>query len=213
MFSIQYAHTFWCLLYYMIALQRRYLNIPILMQKFDVDGAFKQLGLYLSSAIKMIITFRSLAYISLQSTFSGKLSYSNFSLLAKPMCDVMNKVLNTNRLAQLSTTSPCIDYHDKPILLPDSIPFAKAPDLLFPIALNNEYFVDLYIDGYINICLDRKIRELHESTRCFNIITNMFDIFFSRSLKIPNGLKQSYTLLLRKLHGERTPAEVKKLLR
>ena len=69
-----------------------------MIQKFNIDGAFKRLVLKLSSALKIIITLGMLAFISIRSTFRRKSSYSNFSLIAEPMADVMNEAFNSNCL-------------------------------------------------------------------------------------------------------------------
>ena len=134
------------------------------MQKLNVDGAFKRLGLSLLATIKIIISFEALANISLRSTFGGKSSYSNFSLLTEPMVDLINESLNIGRLSALYSTSKYIKYHEALQLLPDSIPFTAASDLLFLIATYKDRFVDLYIDNFINVCLNKIVDGIHEAT-------------------------------------------------
>ena len=109
--------------------------------KFDIDGAFKQLILKFSSALRMIITLGSLVFISLRSTFGGKSLCSNFSLIAEPMANLMNEVLNTNHLQALHSTSNYIQYHDPPILLDSNIPFTPADEPLFEIPTLNDRLV------------------------------------------------------------------------
>ena len=104
MCAIQYAYTIWCILHFIIALRKLYPSTPILMLKYNVNGAFKRITLYFTSAIKIIITCGTLAYISLWMTFGGKSSCSLFSLLAEPMADIMNKALNLDRLSTLHKT-------------------------------------------------------------------------------------------------------------
>ena len=72
------------------------------MQKFDVDKVFKSLGLCLASALKTIITYGTLAYISLSLTFGGKSFYSNVSLLVELIADLINKAFPTGYLKGLS---------------------------------------------------------------------------------------------------------------
>ena len=169
--------------------------------------------LNLQHAFKIIITLGAIAFISLRSIFGSKSSYGNFSVIAELMADIMNEAINTGRLADLSKTSSYIDYYDLPSILSNDIPFATAPTLLFPIPTYNGATVDLCIDDYINICLHRVTNGVHEATKCFNIITNTFDLFYKRVIgNMPNKLKRSYALSLRKLRGERSLAESKKIL-
>ena len=104
--------------------------------KYNVDGAFKRLILCLQLVFKTIITLRSLAFISLQSTFSKKSSCSNFSLLAEPMADLMNEALNTSYLSALLEDSLYSEFYENPSLLDKSIHFEEALKLLFPILTN-----------------------------------------------------------------------------
>ena len=125
----------------------------------------------------------------------------------------MNKVLNSIWLTRLSSTSSYIEYYKKLIILSDSIPYAKAPNLLFPITLYQERFFNLCVDDFINIWLDRFTDDMCNSTRCFNIIMNTFDVFFNKSLtNILNRLKRLCTLSLQKLSRKVIPSEVKKIL-
>jgi len=120
----------------------------------------------------------------------------------------MNEALNTNRLLKLSSNSSYLKYHNKPILLSSSTLFEKAPELLFLVALNRNRFMDLYIDNYNNSYLDRKIDGMDKSIRYFNIIINVFNVIFNKSLQIPNGLRRLCALSLRKLRGEGILVEV-----
>ena len=127
--------------------------------------------------------------------------------------DIMNEALHFNRMQALHQTSPCIDLHDPPEILDLSIPFAAAPPLLFNIPTHNDRMVDLYVDDYINVCLDKTRDGVHEATTYFNVITNVFEIFYSNTVSfILNELKRKVALLLRKLQGEGIPDEVKKVL-
>jgi len=61
-------------------------------------------------------------------------------------------------------------------------------------------FIDLYIDNFISICLDKLVDGIHEAITCFNIITNVFDLFFALKIdSLPKNLKRKVALLLRKL--------------
>ena len=126
------------------------------------------------------------------------------------MCDVMTEALSTTRLSQLSDKTSYVECHEAPTILIDSVACAEASDLPLPIALNEERFIDSHVDNFIRFFLDKKTETLHDVTWYFNVIKNVFDAFFSKSLKMPNNLKQSCDLSLRKLRGEGTPAEAKK---
>jgi len=129
------------------------------------------------------------------------------------MADLMNKAFATNRLTALHSTSQYISYHELPIILSPETPFAKADELLFEIPTLKDRFVDLYVDHFIAICLDKIVNGIHEATTCFNIIINMFDIFFtSRIESLLKKLKRKVALSLWKLQGEGTPSETKKIL-
>ena len=85
--------------------------------------------------------------------------------------------------------------------------------LLFDIPTNINRFVNLYIDNFINICLDKIVDGIYEATRYFNIITNIFNLFFSNVItKLLNKVKRKIAIFLRKLKGKRTPSESKKVL-
>ena len=44
-------------------------------------------------------------------------------------------------------------------------------------------------------------------------MTNIFDLFFKQNIdNLPNSLIRNFALLLKKLSGEGTPAEIKKIL-
>ena len=88
----------WRFLHFMLALRNRHTMTSILDQKNDVDSAFKRIMLILLSALKNIVALGSLAFISLRSTFEGKHSYSNFSLLVEPLAEIMNESLTTDHL-------------------------------------------------------------------------------------------------------------------
>jgi len=203
----------WYLLHYTVALRLQFPTTPILILKFDVNRAFKRLALNFSSTLKTIVTLGSLAYISIRSTFGGKSSCSIFSLLAELMYDLMNKIFNTNRLSALHLSLSYIDYHEEPIKFSSEISFTPAEPLLFDIPTNNNRFVNLYADNFINIYLNKIVDRIHEATRCFNIITNLFDLFFSNVItKLSNKVKQKIAISLRNLKGEGTLSELKKVL-
>jgi len=163
--------------------------------------------------VKTIISLRSLAYISLRSTFSGTSSYCKFGIIAKPIVDVMNEALYSNRLKVLHNLSPYLEYYEDPEILPDDLPFTEASLLLFDIPLYNDCIVNLYINNYISICLNKVIDGVHEAKRLFNIITNTFNLFFSSTIdNIPKKLKRKIALLLWKLKEEGTVSKIKKVL-
>ena len=164
----------------MTVLRLKYPLTVVLMQKFNVDGAFKHMNLHFISAFKTIITYGLLAFISLRLTFRGKSSCCNFSVLVEPMADIMNEALYTNWLQALHSPSPYLEFYKKQIILPSDIPFAPSTPLLFEINTKKDRFVDLYIDDYVNICLDKIRNSQHEATSYFNVITNTFDLFFNK---------------------------------
>ena len=101
MHAIQYSFTLWRILYFLIALRIKHPSTLIYFMKYDIDNAFKRLILKLKATLQTIITLGTLAFIFLRSTFGGKSSCSNFSLLAEPMANVMNEALYTNHLQAL----------------------------------------------------------------------------------------------------------------
>jgi len=213
MHHIQYSFALFRILHFIIALRLKHSITPILLQKFDIDSIFKRIALHLTLAFRTIITISHLAYISLCLTFSGKLSCSDFSLLAELMADVINKVMTTNRLSCLLKTSRYIDLHDKPCILDESIPFTNPPKLLFKIPTPNDKYTDLYVDNFISVCLDREVDSLHKATWAFNITINVFDKIFNQAADDnPNNIFRNCALSLRKLHREGTPSEIKKVL-
>jgi hypothetical protein len=211
--SIQYSFALFHILHFVVALRSKNPNTPILFQKFDVDSAFKRLSLHFLSALKTIITLGNLAYISLQSTFGGKSSCSNFSLLAKPMADLINEAYSTNHLQGLSKPLCYIAYNEDPEVLDDNIPFKLAPILLFDIPTMSKKMVDLYVDDFIEIYLHKTVNGAHEATYSFNIITNVFDLIFKYAdSTTPNGIKRACAMSLRKLRGEGISLEIKIIL-
>ena len=139
----------------MYALRAKHPSIPILIQEYDVDSAFKRLFLNFKSAIKTIITLSNIVYISLRSTFGRTSSYYKFGVLAEPIANIMNKALYSNRLQALYQSSPYSEYYEEPEILHSNIPFKPAHPFLFDILLYNDRTVDLYVDDYISICLDK----------------------------------------------------------
>ena len=73
--------------------------------------------------------------------------------------------------------------------------------------------IDLYVEGYIGICLDKIKNGIHETITIFNVVTNYFNIFYSNLIdNILNDMKRKVAILLRKLKGKRMPSKVKKVL-
>ena len=201
----------WRLIHFIIALHLKFLSTPILIQKFNIDRVFKRLVLKFSLALKMITSLEILNFISIRSIFGGKSSYSNFSLITESIADVINKAFNSNYLQALHSPSNYLWYHDTPSILPSSLPFARANELLFNILIMNNKFIDLYVDDFISICLDIVVNGIYEVTTCFNVITNTFDIIFSSIISnILNDVKQKAVLSLCKLQSEGTPTNVKR---
>jgi len=129
------------------------------------------------------------------------------------MANLINKTFSTNRLQALYNTSQYIKYYKPLILLPPKTPFAKANNLLFDIPIMKDRFINLYVDNFISICLDKLVNSIHKATTCFNIITNVFNLFFTSKIdSLPENLKRKVALLLRKLQSEETSLETKKIL-
>jgi len=61
--------------------------------------------------------------------------------------------------------------------------------------------------------LDKTINGHYEAKRCFNIVTNTFDLVFKRiGQKLPNNIKRLCTLSIYKLKGKESLSETKKIL-
>jgi hypothetical protein len=113
------------------------------------------------------------------------------------MADVMNEALKSNRLQALYSTSKYSTYHEEPKTLDPNIPFESTKPLLFDILTPNERIVDLHVDNFITLCLDRTTKGIHEATRIFNVVTNTFDLFFTNTLdNLPNNVKRNTALSL-----------------
>ena len=144
----------------------------------------------------MIIVLGSLVFISLYSTFSGTFSCSKFGILVKLMVNIMNKVLYINRLSALYQKL-VLKYYKEPKTLDKGILFAEALLLLFYIPIYNNYMVDLHMDILISLGLDIIVDSMHKVTHIFNIITNIFNLFFSSTIDhIPNKLKRKIIISL-----------------
>ena len=129
------------------------------------------------------------------------------------MADVINEVMKTNHLLCLSNTLRYINLHDKLTVLDNSIPFTDPSALLYQIPTLNDKYTDLYVNDFISVCLDWEVDSLHKTTQAFNIITNVFDMGFKYAIEDnSNNIIRNYTLSLRKLRGEGTPSEIKKVL-
>ena len=89
----------------------------VLIKKFTADSVFKRLILNFELAFKIIVTLRLLAYMSINSTYRQKVSYSDFYLFPKPMYNVVNESLNTNRLLALNSALNFRNYCKEPIIL------------------------------------------------------------------------------------------------
>jgi len=96
--------------------------------------------------------------------------------------DTINEAFGTKRLSGSYSNSFYHNYYTNPIILLFNISFTPALELLFLISLNNDRFVDIYVNNFMNIYLNKTIDRLYEAKRYFNIITNIFDIFFKRAI-------------------------------
>ena len=105
------------------------------------------------------------------------------------MVDIMNKTLYTNHLQSLYDTSRYITlYNSLDILPPDKL-FSSASRLLFDILTIKDRISYLYVDNFIEICLDKIIDRVHEAKTMFNIVMSIFDMFFTPiNNKISNKL-------------------------
>ena len=81
------------------------LTSPISFLKFNIDRAFKWMALNFKSVVKRIITLGALIFISIRFTFGRKSSHSNFSLITKPMVDIINKAFKVRQLQGLHSHS------------------------------------------------------------------------------------------------------------
>ena len=105
------------------------------------------------------------------------------------MVDIMNKALYTNHLQLLYDTSRYITLHNSLDILPPDKLFSSASKLLFDIPTIKDRMINLYIDNFIEICLDKIIDRVHEAKTIFNIVMSIFDMFFTLIInKIPNKL-------------------------
>ena len=116
------------------------------------------------------------------------------------MVDTMNEAFNSNHLSKLSSPSRHAEYCKEPKILPTSILFAKAPTLLFHIPAKRDKLVNLHVDDFICIYLYSIVKGLCKATRCFHVITNVFNLFFNPSAAdISNSLTRACALSLRNL--------------
>ena len=135
--------------------------ISFFFLKYNINSTFKRIALYLSLALKTIISVSTLAFIFLKSTFGGEFSYSALGLLTKYITNVMYEALNTKYLLLLHLLR-YQEYFTLLTLLLKDILFASAPDF-FPIALDRNCFINLFINNFTNICLDREINSLYKA--------------------------------------------------
>ena len=130
------------------------------------------------------------------------------------MADTMNQSMNFNEIPNLALSSRHYSNHfQKPSLLSYDIPFQKAFPLITSVTPPRQRFIDVYVDDFISACLDTSSGSVHESETCFNIITNVFSLFFNpTTTNLPNELIRSVALSIRKLSGDGAPTEIKKIL-
>ena len=97
--------------------------------------------------------------------------------------------------------------------MPKDVPFKLVLPLLFNVPLYNNRIVDLYVNDYISIYLNKVHNGIHKAKKLFNVITNTFNLFFSSTIDhIPNKLKRKIAISLCKLKGEGIASEIKKVL-
>ena len=75
----------------------------------------------------------------------------------------MNKALHSTRLKALYNPSPYLEYYEDLEILTNNLLFTAAFPLLFDILLYNDRIVDLCIDDYASICLDKVTDRVHEA--------------------------------------------------
>ena len=79
----------------------------------------------------------------------------------------------------------CLLYYESLEILNSNIVFTSALDLLALITTNQDRFIKLYFNNFINMCVNI-IRNRILNKKYFNIITNTFNIIFKRNAKNKN---------------------------
>ena len=211
---IQYGHAFLRFVHYLAALRKTHPGEKIYIQKYDADGAFKRLNLSFRSALQSITAFEGVAYIPLRMPF-GAASASHFwGAVSECMADVANDELLDGRLPILSVSPSRLgDRYMEPEILDEKIKFATAGELIHSPKLGGGQKVDVFVDDFFGLSVDRQIAGMHSTRRLFNVVTNVFDVFFNARINLTQlGLTRNDAVSLKKLEAEGRPSERKTVL-
>lgn len=184
----------------------RFPTTPILLSKYDLDAADRQLHSHPTHAVKAITIVDKLAYILTRLPFGAAAGPSVYSVVSEMIFELANDLVQEKSWDHTKFTSPHSSKLADPTFSDKTEAFAQAIVLLIDIPFR-EISYDGYIDDIIAIALARadNIRRSQEA-----VPLCVHGIF--RPLHEQEPAKRNDPLSLRKLAGEGTPCEQKVVL-
>ena len=189
------------------ALRVQYPNTPILLGKYDMDGAYRRIHSQLTEAKLCFTTIDRLAFLLTRLPFGTTPAADCFNTISESTTDLSQSI------AEDKTWNPSIlrsnvSHKIPPASIPDKVNnLQESPfHLTIPIAPKPIYH-DVYIDDIIAICL--AIKKYIERTRQATPLA-IHSIF--RPTDINDKVPRNNVLCMRKLSGEGALEERKTIL-
>ena len=156
-----YGHCLLRLLHFVVALWHKFPSEQILILKFDLSSAYRQITHSALTAVQSIIVSLNIAYIYLCLAFGGAANPPAWSTASEMMCDL------SNELPLIPSWNPSIVHHPDQDELPtpkykdDSTPLATAQPLAFDFNITDDNTsshlgrCDCFLDDLIACMLNR----------------------------------------------------------
>ena len=186
--TIQYGHAFLRLMNFIVALRWRFPGRRIYIQKFDVDGAYKRINLDIGSALQTIFARRETAFISTRAPFGGKSAGHFWGCVSEILADFMNQELMRGDWPMLSARTPRLaNHHVDREDLGDDVPFKTVEKPLLLPDFARGQIMEVYVDDFMVVSLDRFFAGLHATDKVFNVALNSLDVMFRHNVKLEPG--------------------------
>ena len=211
---IQYGHAFLRLMNFIVALRWRFPGRRIYIQKFDVDGAYKRINLDIGSALQTIFARGETAFISTRTPFGGKSAGHFWGCVSEMLADFMNQELKRGDWPMLSARTPRLaNHHVDRANLEEDVPFETVEEPLLLPDLACGQIMEVYVDDFMAVSLDRSFGGLHATDKVFNVALNSLDVMFRHKVKLePEGMVREEAASVKKLDLESQARETGRIL-
>ena len=159
-----YGHMLLRVIHYIVGLRARHPQTRILINKADLDSAYRREHVNEQAAAKSLTwyMYQELKFLilCLRLTFGNSPGPSRFSTFSEPLTDLGNAILKCKDWDPTTLSSPLQDSFPPINILPDEIPFAQAKTLAVILPVEDQGKIDAFLDDLITVGLDSETNRL-----------------------------------------------------